>query len=125
MPDREPTATERIFFAELSALVPGLHDWYHEDPNGTPWMLVSNDFVVGQGIRSTLRLDFDGKGLRGGWSPACLNWDSGVRARDAQIDTTPPDGLSEDDLEPKRAAMVAAEWFTTHIAKWDPSASDS
>lgn len=125
MPDREPTATERLFFDELSVLVPGLHDWYHDDPDGTQWMLVSHDFVVGRGIRATLRVDFDGKCLRGGWSPACLNWDSGVRARDAQIDTTPPDGLSEDDVEPKHAAIVTADWFATHIAKWDPSATGS
>jgi hypothetical protein len=125
MPDREPTATERTFFDELSALVPGLHDWYHDDPDGTPWMLVSHDFVVGGGIRDTLRVDYDGKDLRGGWSPASLNWDSGVRARDAEIDTTPPDGLSRDDVEPKEAAAIAAKWFATHIAKWDPSASGS
>jgi hypothetical protein len=125
MPDREPTATERIFFDELSALVPGLHDWYHDDPDGTPWTLISHDFMVGGGIRDTLRLDYDGKDLRGGWSPASLNWDSGVRAGDAQIDTTPPDGLSRDDVEPKEAAAIAAKWFAAHIAKWDLSAPGS
>ena len=125
MPDREPTATERIFFDELSGLVPGLHDWYHDDPDGTPWMLVSHDFVVDRGIRATLRMDFDGEGLRGGWSPACLNWDSGVRACDAQIDTTGPDGLTEDDVDPKHAATLAAKWFATHIDKWAPSTSGS
>lgn len=117
---REPTAQERIFFDELSALVPDLHDWYHDDPDGTPWMIVSHDFVVDGELRKTLRVDFDGRGLRGGWSPAYLNWDSGVRARDAQINTTPPDGLSSNDLEPTEAAATAAAWFVAHLARWHP-----
>lgn len=39
MRDREPTATERVCFDKRSALGPGLHDWYYDDPDGTPWML--------------------------------------------------------------------------------------
>ncbi len=77
-------------------------------------MIVSHDFVVGGGIRDTLRVDYDGSSLRGGWSPANLNWDSGVRAQDAQIDTTPPDGISMDNVDPERAAAAAAKWFTAH-----------
>jgi len=61
---------------------------------------------------------YDGKDLRGGWSPACLNWDSGVPAHDAQIDTTPPDGLSADDVSPAAAAALAGQWFADHIARW-------
>ncbi|GAA1580922.1 hypothetical protein GCM10009804_41900 [Kribbella hippodromi] len=119
MSDREPTATERTFFDELSALVPGLHDWYHADPDGTPWMLVSHDFVAGGGIVRTLRADYDGNALRGGWSPANLNWDGGIRAHDAHIDTNPPAGLCHDNVEPNQAATITAQWFATHIAKWN------
>ncbi|WP_191093755.1 hypothetical protein [Nocardia colli] len=59
-------------------------------------------------------VDYDGISLRGGWSPACLNWDDGVRAGDAGIDTSPPQGLHHDNIAPLRAAQVAAEWFITH-----------
>jgi hypothetical protein len=40
-----------------------------------------------------LRLDFDGVEIKGGWSPACLNWDDGVRAGDAGIDTSSSEGI--------------------------------
>jgi hypothetical protein len=66
--DAEPTTDEVAFFEDLSKLIPGLHDWYHEDANGSPWMVVSYDFVVNHAIRATLRLDYDGTSLRGGWS---------------------------------------------------------
>ena len=45
-------------------------------------MIVSR-FVVDNVVRKTLRLDYDGHSLRGGWSPAFLSWDDGVRAADA------------------------------------------
>lgn len=41
--------------------LPELHDWYHEDPDGRPWMIVSHDFVVDRSIRATLRVDYDGR----------------------------------------------------------------
>ena len=63
----------------------------------------------------TLRLDYDGWDLRGGWSPAALNWDDGVRADDAQIDTGPPDGLSADCVISEEAVEIAVEWFRGHI----------
>ena len=125
MRDGEPTASERAFFEELSAHMPGLQDWYHEDPDGTPWMLVSHDSVVGGAVTATLRVDYDGTNLRGGWSPAYLNWDDGVRARDAQIDTTPPNGLRVDDVEPGRAAVVTARWFAEHIARRNRATPES
>ncbi|WP_280433575.1 hypothetical protein [Nocardia brasiliensis] len=65
-------------------------------------------------IRDTLRVDYDGISLRGGWSPASLNWDDGVRANNAGIVTAPPDGLRRDNVAPVRAAHVAAEWFLAH-----------
>lgn len=123
MREARPTAEESLFLAELSERIPGLMDWYHEDADGSRWMIVSHDFVVGNAVRATLRLDYDGRGLRGGWSPACLNWDDGARAADAGIDTRPPDGLHVDDVARESAVQIAADWFAAHIAKWDPSAS--
>ncbi|MGW7682465.1 hypothetical protein ACWGID_17115 [Kribbella sp. NPDC054772] len=119
MRDSDPTDVERAFFEGLSARVPGLDEWYHEDSDGTPWMLVSHDFVIGNAVTDTLRVDYDGTNLRGGWSPACLNWDDGVRADDALIDTSPPDGLRLDDVAPGPAAAATARWFAEHIARRD------
>jgi hypothetical protein len=117
MRDADPTPSEQTFFEELSARIPGLQDWYNEDSDGTPWILVSCDFVVDNVVTATLRTDYDGKNLRGGWGPSFLNWDDGVRATDAHIDTTPPDGLSVDDIDPAPAAEVAAQWFADHIIR--------
>ena len=87
---------EARFFQELSKRVRGLDDWYHQDADGTLWMTVSYTFGPPGLAVGTLRLDYDGWDLRGGWSPADLNWDDGVKADDAQIDTGAPDGLSVD-----------------------------
>lgn len=95
--------------------MPDIDDWYHADEDGTLWVIASLDFVDGTGrIHETLRADYDGTSLRGGWSPAQLNWDDGVRAANAGIDTTPPDGLRRDHVAPVRAAHAAAEWFLAH-----------
>jgi hypothetical protein len=123
MRDAEPTAEESRFFGELSTRIPVLMDWYYEDADGSLWMIISHDFVVSNVIRDTLRLDYDGRNLRGGWSPAYLNWDDGVRAADAGIDTGPPDGLHVDNVSRESAVQIAAEWFIVHIAKWDRSGS--
>ncbi|MGK3208471.1 hypothetical protein [Amycolatopsis sp. MEPSY49] len=110
----EPTQAELAFATSLNALLPRLDYWLHADDDGTPWLLVSLDLIEGRTVSATLRLDFDGRGIRGGWSPSCLNWDDGVRAEEALIDLTGPDGLvfpangaSVEDL-----ARHAAEWFT-------------
>jgi len=108
---------EARFFRELSRRVRGLDEWYHQDADGTPWMLVSYTCgPVGVAV-GTLRLDYDGWDLRGGWSPSDLNWDDGVRATDAQVDTGPPDGLSVDCVTCEEAVEIAAEWFGRHIAR--------
>ncbi|WP_410814035.1 hypothetical protein [Micromonospora sp. 067-2] len=121
MRDSDPTPSEMDFFRSLSELVTGLHDWYHADDDGTPWMVASYDFVANDAIHATLRADYDGRSLRGGWSPACLNWDDGVRAADALIDTTPPEGLHLDNIAPHDAAAAAAAWFTMHISRGGPA----
>ncbi|WP_069161111.1 hypothetical protein [Nocardia altamirensis] len=110
MRDLDPTPDEEAFFTSLSARVPGVDDWYHCDEDGTPWMVASLDFITDNFIAAVLRVDYDGQHLRGGWSPACLNWDDGVRAADS-VDTSPPDGLIVDNVAPLRAADIAAEWF--------------
>ncbi|PRY22439.1 hypothetical protein CLV70_117143 [Pseudosporangium ferrugineum] len=83
-------------------------------------MLVSYDFVKGGAVLETLRVDYDGAQLRGGWSPSCLNWDDGLRAAEALVDTSPPDGLSIDLAgDPRDAAAIASEWFQAHIERWN------
>ena len=91
---RAPTAAELEFAAALEGLLPGLDYWLHADADDVPWLLVSTDFVVAGAVRDTLRLDFDAAGVRGGWSPAFLNWDDGVCAETAGIDVAGPDGAS-------------------------------
>ncbi|MFI7519148.1 hypothetical protein [Micromonospora globbae] len=115
MRDAEPTAEESAFFAELARHVPDVQDWYHQDDGGALWMIASYDFAQGNQIYKTLRLDYDGKSLRGGWSPSCLNWDDGVRADDALIDTAGPDGLRRGCVDPTTDAAAAAAWFRRHI----------
>ncbi|WP_107653394.1 hypothetical protein [Nocardia suismassiliense] len=115
MRDQDPTPDEQRFFATLRTQVPDIDDWYHADDDGTLWVIASLDFVNSDGhIHATLRVDYDGIALCGGWSPACLNWDDGVRAADAGIDTSPQDGLRRDNIGPVEAAQAAAEWFIAH-----------
>jgi hypothetical protein len=61
-------------------------------------------------------LDFDGREIKGGWSPAGLNWDDGVRAVDAEIEIESPDGVAFRADEPEELARVAGEWFEHHVA---------
>lgn len=83
-------------------------------------MVASHDFVANDAVHATVRADYDGRNLRGGWSPACLNGDDGVRAADALIDTTAPEGLHLDNIAPPDAAATAAAWLTTHISPGGP-----
>ncbi|SES40523.1 hypothetical protein [Lentzea albida] len=109
-----PTVSELTFATSLNALAPGLEFWLHADDDGTPWLLVSLDLIEGDTVRDTLRLDFDSRGIRGGWSPSCLNWDDGMRAEDALINLAGPDGLvlPAKRLSIEELARRAAEWFT-------------
>ncbi|GAA5103815.1 hypothetical protein [Nocardia iowensis] len=108
---QDPTPDELRFFAALRARVPDIDDWYYADDDGTLWVIASLDFVDSSGwIRDTLRVDYDGVSLRGGWSPTSILGDDGVRFTEAGIDTG-PDGLRRDNIAPLRAAQVAAEWF--------------
>lgn len=117
---REPSAAESAFASVLDSLVSGLDYWLHEDDDGSRWLLVSADFVEENVVHDTLRLDVDGSRLLGGWSPAFLNWDDGVRAEEAGIDTGPPDGINIDmpGASPAELAHAAAEWFSLHRGAW-------
>jgi hypothetical protein len=66
--DAEPTADESAFLPALAKHVPDIQDWYHQDDDGTLWLIASYDFTQGNHIYQTLRLDYDGRHLRGGWS---------------------------------------------------------
>jgi hypothetical protein len=118
-----PIAAEIGFAQVLDELMPGLDYWLHQDPDNTPWMLVSLDFVVNNVVRDTLRLDVDETGIRGGWSPANLNGDDGVRASDAGMDTAGPDAIHLDAGRVPVADLPvrAGSWFAHHQVSWPAS----
>ena len=111
---REPTPSEAEFAGEVRALVPEVDLWLHSDSDGRPWLLVSLDILDERGIRSVPRIDFDSDGATGGQSPAFLNWDSGVRATNAGIDTTPPVGFPQQ--QSREIAKRVAAWFQSQAA---------
>lgn len=115
MRDEPPTADELAFFDTLSGLLPGVQDWYYKDPDGDLWMIASYDLTEAGVVRLTLRCDFDGARLLGGRSPGFLNWDDGVRAEDAGVDTRSGEGLDELVTSPLAAARAAAAWFGRRI----------
>ena len=77
-------------------------------------MMVSYTFGPPGLAVGTLRLDYDGCDLRGGWSPSDLNWDDGVRADDARIDTSAPDltWLTFAGSRETRRADLQISWFS-------------
>ena len=111
---QQPTAAESAFAEALDALVPCFDYWLHEDADGTPWLLVSLDFTEGNVVHDTLRLDFDATGVSGGWSPAFLNWDDGVRCALAGISTAAPDGIdiTSTQTSPAGLPQLAAAWLS-------------
>jgi hypothetical protein len=111
--DRALTAAEAEFLDLLLRGRPRLDAWRHSGAGRIPWLIVSLDISKDGKILHTLRLDFDGSTILGGQSPAALNWDSGVRAGAAGIDTSLPDGISADGT-PTELAALAAHWFDMH-----------
>jgi len=112
---REPTPLEKDFVEPLLLEFPDLQDWFHADRDGTPWLMLSCDFLGDRGVVATLRLDYDGQSLLGGWSPSCLNWDAEMRASDVPIDTTGPDGLSFRPSSTADAIDQTRAWISARI----------
>lgn len=115
---RRPTPDEQVFAEELTKLVPDVQVWLHNDPDGTPWMMISYDVMrEAGGVAATLRLDFDAHAIIASLSPSALNWDDGVRAREAGITGERPDELNlSTDKEPlPKLAERAAQWFSGRI----------
>lgn len=115
MRDQEPTPWEAAFFAGVQAAVPGVQDWCHADDDGTLWMCVSYDVVASDGVTRTLRVDWDGRTLLGGDSPGFLNWDDGVRARAAGVETRLPGGLDVVAGSVEEAVAAASAWFRRRL----------
>ena len=109
--DDRPTPFETSFLAALDPRGLDLACWYHQDGDGAPWMLVSLDLCEDDRVSRTLRIDVDESGIRGGESPACLNWDHGVRAEAAEIGLTPPGGLSMSGSDVAALGTAASAWF--------------
>lgn len=110
------TQAESDFIAQVQRLVPGIQEWFLEDPDGIPWVMVSFDVLGPRGMSDTLRVDYDGVSVRGGVSPAHLNWDAEVRATDAGIDLEPPKGVYAAGLSPIEAARTASTWILARIS---------
>lgn len=106
------TNAEAEFLAALLLDEPPYLDvWTHTNAAGEPWLCVSLSLASGVAVERTLRLDFDGRCIRGGWSPANLNWDSGLPAQEAGIDTRPPDGIEVTGGSPTALAQASRDWF--------------
>jgi hypothetical protein len=110
------TKHEERFLAALMPTFPDGDVWPHEDARG-PWLLISVDIVEGGWIRAVPRLDFDGGSIRGGYSPAALNWDNGVRAANAGVGPQSPGWISLDG-SPEDLAAAAAAWFRDRVRLW-------
>jgi len=91
--------------------------WIHESEGIGAWLLVSLDLVKDNVVERTLRLDFDGTGIAGGWSPSALNWDDGVPATEAGIDVQEPDGILVRSRagSPVALGSLAGDWFEKHL----------
>jgi hypothetical protein len=109
------TDDERLFLEALRPDEPPFLDvWPHTDADGTPWLYVSLSFLETGAVSRTLRMDYDGATMRGGWSPANLNWDDGVRAERAGIEAGADDGLFRIVTTPEEAGREARRWFNAH-----------
>jgi hypothetical protein len=111
MREQPPTPDEAAFYASVLASVPAAHDWYHADDDGTLWMTVSYDVVADGGVTETWRVDFDGRELVAGRSPAGLNWDDGVRGRETGMSLAAPHGFVAAVDSVEQAAGVTVAWF--------------
>lgn len=121
-----PTSEELEFCRALESLTspPFFDFWLHNLPREkTPWMLVSLSISEKEkaGVSKTLRLDFDGLSIKGGWSPSNLNWDAEVPAEEAGIALVEPDGICRTGANPGELAHLAAIWFKHHYEEFAQS----
>jgi hypothetical protein len=124
-PREGPTAAEADFIGRLEALVPrALEFYFWQDRDGSPWMIAFRGFSEMRGadmvLVKTLRLDFDSRGVRGGWSTGNMDWDARIRAEAAGVDVDPPGGISiaASGGTPGEMARAVAAWFQRHRAEW-------
>ena len=94
--------------------------WQHTRTDGSDWLLAHIDLARDGVIVKTLRVDLDSAGFRGGWSPACLNWDASVAAEDAEIDLSPPEGIERkvSSDQPMALGTAAADWMIAIVERW-------
>jgi hypothetical protein len=130
MKSSEERQSPAVGEAEFEEFLSGLSDLnisssYWTDERG-PWMMVTLRFFRigrdgGEFATKALRLDFDSAGIRGGWSGCNLDGDVDVRAEDAEVDTSHPDGLrlAAADGSPAELAQAAADWFQRHWDEWE------
>jgi hypothetical protein len=117
--DRPLTPDERTFIAGvLRDKPPFLDVWRHVDEDGSPWLIISADFIVDGAVRGTLRLDFDGASMKGGWSRFLLNGDDGLRAELAGVDFNGADGYSKAFEDVAEASLDVRHWFEHHYEAW-------
>jgi hypothetical protein len=112
----EPTARELEFIEQLEKHTspPYFDLWLHTSSENKPWLLVSMSYINEGVVNKTLRLDFDGNCITGGWSLHNLNGDDGVPAALAGVSIDPPDGIFATNLPPADLGIIAAEWFRCH-----------
>ncbi len=96
--------------------------WVYGDEVIDEWVMLHVDIVADNKILRTLRVDVDRARVRGGISPGSLDWDEGMRAEDAGIDTRPPDGLEESvkDYSVSGIAERIVSWLEAEIGKGVP-----
>ena len=119
MTDDRPNEFERRFLEHFDPQEFYVDLWFHTDERQVQWLLVSLTLSHEGRVRRTVRLDVDTKGIRGGDSPAHLNWDSGVRAEDARIDFSPPRGIRLDGDGVAVLGRAALEWFGEQNRQFD------
>lgn len=107
-----PSAEELAFGRALVTEVEDVEFALFEDPSG-PWLTVVLDVRVGA-LTDVLRLDFDDRGVEGGWSSSGWNADCGLRARHIGLPITSGDDylmIPRGDLGTADLAREAAAWF--------------
>ncbi len=112
------TEAEAAFLGLVLDRIDGLDVWPRELKDGTPWLLLSLDLPLnGSHIEAVARLDFMGDTVRGGYSPAFLNWDSELTAGEAGIEVSGPAGLDLTDSVETLAAETV-RWFADRADGW-------